>query len=133
MAGIRFFPTGAGSAVGSLEDVRIIRTTNGLVLEAASKVVARNVTSTKHGLHGFFAKAGTELNLDRSESSQNGGSGIRANGGATAIVRVGNTVVTGNALGIDPAAGALVKSYGNNQVSGNTTDGAFTLPNLPQL
>jgi hypothetical protein len=133
LAGIRFAPTGAGSATSSLEDVRILRMTNGLVLETASKVVARNVISSKNGLHGYFAKVGTELNLDRSESSNNGGSGIRANGGATTIVRVANTVVTGNALGIDPAGGALIKSYGNNQVSGNTTDGAFTLPNLPQL
>jgi hypothetical protein len=127
--GIDVAPTGAGSAVLTLEDVRLERTFNGLVLNSAAEATARNVTSTKNTQVGFFARGATELSLDNCESSHNG-TGIRTNG--TAIVRASNTLLFNNTLGLD-ATGGSIRSFGNNRLAGNTTDGAFTPPLLPQL
>ena len=42
------------------------------------------------------------------------------------IVRVGQSTITGNATGWQAINGGQIQSYGNNNVSGNTTDGIAT-------
>ena len=41
----------------------------------------------------------------------------------SAIVRVGQSTITGNGTGWQALNGGQVQSYGNNNVGGNTTDG----------
>ena len=66
--------------------------------------------------------------LSNSSISLNNAQGIVVNGGTanTAIVRVGNSAITGNATGLQPINTGLISSYGNNQLDGNGVDGAFS-------
>jgi hypothetical protein len=41
-------------------------------------------------------------------------------------VTVGNSVLYGNAIGIQATGGGRLLSYGNNQVTGNASNGSFT-------
>jgi hypothetical protein len=54
--------------------------------------------------------------------------GLIASGPGTTM-RVGNTKITGNGTGIT-TFNTAIKSYGDNYLDGNTTDGSFTAPNL---
>jgi hypothetical protein len=69
-----------------------------------------------------------QLLLRDSTVAQNTSYGIIASGPGT-TVRVGNTAITGNATGI-ATFNTTIKSYGDNYLDGNTTDGTFTAPNL---
>ncbi len=51
--------------------------------------------------------------------------GLRSDG-PTSTVRIGNSVVFGNVTGVLSANGGALQSYGNNQITGNTTDGTTT-------
>jgi hypothetical protein len=62
--------------------------------------------------------------VEGSESSHNGGVGLRTVGGNSKI-RVANSLISGNATGLNAAAGELC-SFLNNRVTRNTADGAFT-------
>ena len=69
-----------------------------------------------------------KLSLFDSTVTHNAAYGVIASGpGST--VRVGNTKITGNGTGVATFNTAM-KSYGDNYVDGNTTDGSFTAPNL---
>ena len=57
-------------------------------------------------------------------SISNSGTALRAAGGATAWL--GNTLVTGNALGLETAADGAITDWGDNRFSANTTDGVAT-------
>ena len=63
--------------------------------------------------------------------AQNSDIGIRI-AGLTAVARVGNTTVTGNGTGVFRAGGGVMNTYASNRVDGNTTDGTFTVPALPE-
>jgi hypothetical protein len=76
--------------------------------------------------------AGTAVNVMVANSlvAHNALNGIIGSGGGV-TVRVGNTTVTGNAFtqpasGVVAAGGALVQSYNDNRVNGNTVDGGFS-------
>jgi len=63
----------------------------------------------------------------RSGGGPYSGSGITvgmAVGGAT--VRVNNSSITGNTTGLSLLSGAQILSFGNNRLSGNGSDGAFS-------
>jgi hypothetical protein len=70
------------------------------------------------------------VNLDimRVVAATNGAAGIESNqsGGGIASVTVGNSVLYGNAIGVQATGGAGLLSYGNNQVTGNAANGSFT-------
>jgi hypothetical protein len=53
--------------------------------------------------------------------SSNNGTGIRAD--PNSIVRISGVQVFDNSLGLNPNGG-IISSYGNNEIDGNTTDGA---------
>jgi hypothetical protein len=67
---------------------------------------------------------GTAL-IERSEISFNGTQGLRAeglNGGA--LVRLSDSVITGNGTGIFTADGGQIITFRTNMLAGNTTDGS---------
>ncbi|QNA82787.1 hypothetical protein G4G27_01245 [Sphingomonas sp. So64.6b] len=66
-----------------------------------------------------------DFTLTDSNVAQNTGFGMIINGAAT-TARVGNTTVTNDGTGITLLGSATVKSYGDNRLDGNTTDGAFS-------
>ena len=47
-------------------------------------------------------------------------------GGGFASVTVGSSMLRSNAIGVQATGGAGLLSYGNNQVTGNATNGSFT-------
>ncbi|MBZ0110955.1 MAG: right-handed parallel beta-helix repeat-containing protein [Thermoanaerobaculia bacterium] len=123
-AGINLAPTGASIVEASLENVRLENNFHGLRLVTNTKVTARNTTAASNSGVGFFVTApNSELSLDASVSANNG-TGIRTSGSG-AVVRLANTTVSGNTLGLAPTTGAIL-SFVNNRIAGNTTDGAPT-------
>jgi hypothetical protein len=69
--------------------------------------------------------------VDDAAVSNNSGIGISTSG-SLARIRVGNTVITGNATGVSVGAGSIINTYGNNRNDGNGNDGAFTLPAIAE-
>jgi hypothetical protein len=65
---------------------------------------------------------GADLALEKSVLSENT-TGINANG---STVRVSRSMITHNAIGLIASNGGALISHGNNSVSGNSTNGAFT-------
>ncbi|CAN5742081.1 right-handed parallel beta-helix repeat-containing protein [soil metagenome] len=110
-----------------------VDTTAGGATTAASAVV-KTTTLSNNGV-GILLKApagGGPVRLMLSDSvvTGNGTTGIIANG-ATTIGRVGTTMITGNNAALMIGGGASLFTYGNNQLDGNVTDTAFTLPVIP--
>lgn len=125
--GIFIAPTGTGSADASIDGTRLVRNFHGLRVQGNSRVTATNCTATGHAGTGILATSSglTQVNLDGCEASNNV-NGIRSEGAGT-TVRISDTIVTNNsANGLFPTAGGAIISFGNNQVSGNGTDGAPT-------
>ncbi|MFN7941344.1 MAG: NosD domain-containing protein [Thermoanaerobaculia bacterium] len=121
-AGIAFNPTGAAIVTAALNNVRLDHNFNGLFVEQNAKISARDVTAIDSPGSGFFVTSpSADLNLDGAVASGNG-TGIRTSG-ATSTVRMSNTLVTGNNLGLAPTTGNIL-SFVNNRIAGNTTDGA---------
>ena len=58
--------------------------------------------------------------LSRAAAINNGNTGIVSN---SAQIRMGDTVVSGNNLGLFPTSGGTILSYGNNQVNANFSGG----------
>lgn len=82
---------------------------------------------------GFRLEAGhaaASLVLARSVAADNHGRGIAAVGHA-AIVRVGASSITGNALSWTSDNGAVVQSFGDNAIAGNH-DGDLRPPGMPK-
>ncbi|AQR74784.1 right-handed parallel beta-helix repeat-containing protein [Sphingomonas sp. LM7] len=115
-AGVRVETSNNTSLAGSvvtITDSEMIGNVQGLLVNTPASTTTATVTVTNSAIN---------FNTSR---------GILA-GGATALVRVGNTTITGNAAGLQSGTGAVINSYGDNRLDGNTPDGAFTLPLLPK-
>jgi len=138
--GILIQPTGAGgNAKVVLQGVRVNNNANnGLQLNTTANTgVGINVTIESSQFNGNAqgisvvnppATTNVKALISNSAIANNTSTGIVANGSNT-IVRVGNTTITGNVTGMTIAGGALVNTYGDNRLNGNTTvDGAFTQP-----
>jgi hypothetical protein len=131
-AGIQIQPTGAGSAKVVLTRVLVENNVIGLRADGTGSTGGINVTvkdsvssgNAYHGIIAATAPGGGTVNvmLDHSAAVNNGGIGIRANG-ASAIVRMNDVTVTGNATGLDTLNGGQLLSYGNNHIAGNGSAG----------
>lgn len=86
-----------------------------------------------NGGHGISAttaagKAPVTVFVHRTTVSLNAMSGIRANGAAasgagSARVRIGSSVVTQNVTGVSTAGAGVLRTYTNNEINENLTDG----------
>lgn len=95
----------------------------------SDSMVAGNAT----GVHAAGGPAGGSLiQVTRSSVVNNVGTGVLADGSATSVALLSNTLVSGNGTGLASAGGAQLDTYKNNSVNGNTTDGAFTTQITPQ-
>jgi hypothetical protein len=141
--GILIFPTGAtGSARVVLRDVRIhnngltgirVDTVGNTGPGSVLVITDTQIEGSTNGINAIIPAATTSLQvmLTNSVVAQNSNVGVRVDGG-TAVMRVGNTTITANGTGVARAGGATMNTYGTNRVDGNTTDGTFTLPAIPQ-
>ena len=126
--GIYVRPTATGSADVSLIRVQLEKNATGLfVSDGASVVVVDSIASSNAGagFQVFSSARPAELYLERSVSSNNGTFGVRTDG-APSIVRLSNTTLVSNFVGISAGGGSIV-SFSNNAVAGNSGgDGAPT-------
>jgi Right handed beta helix region len=126
--GIHVRPTGTGSADVSLSRVHLEKNATGLfVSDGAAVSVVDSMASSNAGagFQVFSSVRPAELYLERSVSSNNGTFGVRTDG-APSIVRLSNTNLVSNFVGISAGGGSIV-SFSNNAVAGNTGgDGAPT-------
>ncbi len=135
--GILIQPTGGIAAKALLRWLRIDNNTGeGLRVDgtggsgAISAVLADSTASFNAG-NGIDAVSGpgnATVDIMRVVAAANGSAGIQSNqsSGGTASVTLGSSVLYANAIGIQATGGAGLLSYGNNQVTGNASNGSFT-------
>ncbi|HEX8482032.1 MAG TPA: right-handed parallel beta-helix repeat-containing protein [Allosphingosinicella sp.] len=139
--GILIQPTGTGVARVDIRNTEVQDNGRiGISIQMASTTGVGNNVSVDNSVvsgnptgDGIVAvSAGTAVNVMIANSlvAHNALNGIIGSGGGV-TVRVGNTTVTGNAFtqpasGVVAAGGALVQSYNDNRVNGNTVDGGFS-------
>ena len=137
--GMLLRPTGSGSVSASLDNVSLVGNVLGLRAEnsvAGTGLVAVSVVNSEAGNNTYsgFVVAQTagsgavQFNIDRSRSVNNA-IGLNLSGPG-AVIRVSNSMITGNGIGVNTATTNVV-SYGNNHVEDNTSPG-FTMPIVPQ-
>lgn len=125
--GILVKPAG-GSAVASVDNVRLEKNVFGLRVEDSGQATVHDSVAASNGYAGFTARSTTAqaiLNLDSIVTVANGTVGLRSDGAYSNVV-LSNVRVTGNPNGLLTTAGGQIASFGNNTISGNTTDGAPT-------
>ena len=158
--GIVIEPSGAAEFYA--ENVTVTDGATGILLQplgasGSVNAVLRNVRVQNNSSHGLFVSPKATATIDRSAFSGNSNgvvanasganpaivmlndsvvsgnsiAGVRSNG-ASARVRVANSVITANQAGLTILNGGILNTYGNNRVDGNVTDGAFTAPALPE-
>ena len=132
-------PVSGGSLVVSLNrttmesNVLGLRAENSVSGAGAITAAVVNSEAGNNTYSGFVvsqtAGAGSvTLNID-STASVNNGVGLNLSGPA-ATVRVSNSTITGNGIGVNSSTTNLL-SYGNNHIDDNTSPG-FTMPIIPQ-
>jgi hypothetical protein len=136
--GILVQPTGAsGTARVELVNVHVLNNANsGLRIDTTSTTNPAGVgalldqSSFSGNADGIFVNAntvGAVVMVANSNVSNNTVTGISASG-ASARIRVGNTSIHENSLGVATGGGGIVNTYGDNRLNGNGTDGVFNLP-----
>lgn len=132
-AGITLTPN-SGTLLAAIDHSRLDKNSTGLSVGGLGAVTVKasikDSIAVGQGNVGLRADTSTggvsELNVENCLVANNGGTGIFSfqNGGVT-TVRVSNTTVTDNAVGINNNVGQIL-SRSNNTVEGNTANGAFS-------
>jgi hypothetical protein len=115
----------------TLNNVEISENTNfGLSVTAGSSVIVRDSAISDNGLATSLANiradatgGTTTVDLDNVLVSGSATGIISLNG---ATVRVNNSTIVDNETGLSPSAGGTIMSTGNNRLTGNTSNGAFS-------
>lgn len=127
---IEVVPSGSGSALVSISDVRAENNMTGFRANGTQSsgqifMTIRDSIAAGSGGAGINATdngGGSAQVMLKNVTSANNGRGIRVDG-ATAAVRLGNSVITGNSgESTSTVNGGTVGSYGNNQIDGNGVD-----------
>lgn len=154
VAAVEFAPQAVGSKL-FMHDVEVLNSTaNGINVAPVSGVAVSasidNVMVTGSGANGLQATDGAtvtvtqsrlagngrgvnaksttglvEVNLDEVVVANNVGQGVLSQG-TSAIVRLSETGIFGNAVGVQTSGSGTIHSFSNNRIAGNTTDGAPT-------
>ena len=131
--GIEIRPNGNANVNVVLDRVRVENSLgNGMAFFGNSTTgivtaTVRDSISAGNGNHGIITaeNAGggtTTAMLERTASLNNDEMGVIASG-AGATIRIGNSTVSGNQVGMASFGGGVIQSYGTNKVNGNGTDG----------
>jgi hypothetical protein len=120
--GILVTSSGSGSVNGALS--RVTASGNGVGIFTNGANVNLALTDTVAGNNNYGIGASASAVMVRNSTVSNNAIGIAAD--QSSIVRVGQSTVTANGTGWLSTNGGQVVSYGNNNVSGNSTDGAVT-------
>jgi hypothetical protein len=113
---------GASAVNGSLS--RIFASGNGVGILASGSGVRLAVADAvaSNNTYGIGATAGAVM--VRNSTASNNSIAIAAQTGA--IIRVGQSTITANGTGLQATGGGQIQSFGNNNLAGNSTDGAAT-------
>jgi hypothetical protein len=126
--GIAVAPASGGSAVVTVSETKIQNNSIGIAVASASGAITMTVRDSivaNNRAFGIVAAGGSSINLmiERTTISNSiGGTGLHASGGNT-VVRLNNSVITGNTTGVAVAGGGVLRSYKNNAINGNGNDG----------
>jgi hypothetical protein len=131
---IQVGPT-AGSATGTIDRVIANRNVFGLAADGSGGSAGINLTvkdstfngNTQSGIVATTPSAGAGVMVMRSSFSNNA-IGLQVVG-ASANIRVGDSLITGNGTGVS----GTVLSYGTNQLDGNAANGTLTALPAPAL
>ena len=123
-AGIRIFP-GGGSVTGLIDRVVADRGVFGIAADGSGGASGINITvsdssvsgNSQAGIVAATGATGTGIMISRT-SAVNNATGLLAVGSG-AVMRVGESRITGNGVGVS----GPVQSYGTNQLNGNASDG----------
>ena len=134
--GLLIQPTGGIAANVALRQLRIDDNTGeGLRIDGtggsgAIKATLADSTASHNASNGIDAVSGpgnASVDIMRVVAASNGSAGIQSNqASGTASVTVGSSMIYANAIGMQATGGAGLLSYGNNQVTGNASNGSFT-------
>ena len=140
--GILIQPTGTGSATVTLSEVRLQNNAN-------NNLRIDTTGNTGTGVFLFadnsqFVGSGNGINVLQPNGAAivrgfvtdsliaaNTSQGWRVSGPGVQMSAANNTI-TNNGTGVVRANSAILNTYGTNRLDGNTTDGTFTAPILPQ-
>lgn len=114
-------PSGAGSVSGTITRVRTSGNGVGIFASGANVKLMVNEVNAGTNTYGIGA-AGAASIMVRGSTIGHNSVGIAAD--QSAIVWVGQSSVTANQTGWQATNGGRIESYGNNNVNGNTSDGA---------
>lgn len=133
VAGILIQPQSGASVTGFLDGVRVygnsgdgVKVDGSVTGAGASNITIKNSTITNNsamGIQVISPTSSTNVTITNTVSSQNGTFGVRSQQAAS-MVYLANSTITGNGTGIGFNAGATLVSFGNNNLGGNSTDGA---------
>ena len=128
--GVLVRPAAGISANATFE--RIVASRNRVAFQIEDRGAASIRSSTisssvNFGVIVISTAAAAEANVVSSQVVNNSLAGLRSEG-ALAVIRISDTSVFDNGVGIATASGGAVLSYGNNQIAGNGSNGAPTGP-----
>jgi hypothetical protein len=135
--GLLIRPTGG---IAANAELRRLRTANnsgeGLRIDGTGGSGAINASladstasfNAGNGIDAVGGPGNATVDVMRVVANSNGSAGIQSNqsSGGTASVTVGSSVLYGNNVAAQATGGAGLLSYGNNQVTGNASNGSFT-------
>ena len=137
--GVSIVPIGAGTVVATLSRVQLLNNNQDGLLIASGvagatgpiNAVAEDSLAARNSLAGFnVASFGPQasLMLIRSVIAHNI-TGVQVGVGAAATLRVGQSSLTGNQTSWAVSSGAVLQSYGDNNINGNG-DGDPAIPTV---
>ena len=133
--GLWVVPSGSGGAQVAIDRVRVEHSGaegfefTGVNGTGSIKATLRDCVSSGNATTGIRSdqdSSGTVVVMVDRCASINNGTGIDSEGPGSTI-RIGDSVVTGNGVGLNSGFGATLASYGTNKINGNGSDGAPTV------
>jgi hypothetical protein len=125
------FYAASGGKINAQHCLSANNATNGFLASSQGTVSVKDCTVTTNTGNGVVAQNSGKASVEGSGLVNNLSSGLLVSGGATALIS--GTMVTGNNVGLknDSANPGTLKSFGNNQVSDNTTNTQGTITPAP--
>jgi len=126
--GIQVAPLSGGTAVVVLDRVRLDNNGTALSLQSSGGEIAAEVIDsvvTGSSVNGILALAGNpavSLTITNSKLFYNVGAAVQANG-SNATVSIDSSTITLNQFGVSRVSNGVLRSFQNNKIFGNTTDG----------
>jgi hypothetical protein len=103
---------------------------SGMDTSGINKVTLRDSIVASSNLNGIHVKddssGSTTVMIERTAVVNNVASYAVLAQGAGTTVQIGESSITGNAVGLKTLSGGVIESYGDNKVRGNATDGSPT-------